>query len=91
MKYTHISKTWTSPFYVNCKKHYCPDCNTLLSKTKVSTIVNSNSSEAKDFDFHTLDNYMIGNVKFIWIEFLCPTCGRQISIKEMKKIEKDIK
>lgn len=91
MKFQHIKRTWTSPFYVNWKKHYCPDCNTMLSKTMISKIVNSRSPEAKDFDFHTLDNYMVGDVKFIWTEFLCPNCGKQISIKEMKKIEKDIK
>lgn len=91
MKFQHIKRTWTSPFYVNWKKHYCPDCNNMLSKTMISKIVNSRSPEAKDFDFHTLDNYMVGDVQFIWTEFLCPNCGKQISIKEMKKIEKDIK
>lgn len=31
---------------------------------------------------------MIGNVKFIWTEFKCPHCGKQISVEEMKQIEK---
>ena len=53
--------------------------------------MNSRSPEAKDFDFSTFDSYMIGNVKFIWTEFQCPACGKQISIDEMKKIEKEQK
>ena len=31
---------------------------------------------------------MIGNVKFIWTEFKCPQCGKQLSVEEMKQIEK---
>jgi len=31
---------------------------------------------------------MIGNVKFIWIEFQCPLCKTRFSIDEMKQIEK---
>jgi uncharacterized protein with PIN domain len=87
MKYQHVRRIFKNPFYVNLRKHYCPECNELLRKTKVSRIVNSNSPEAKDFDFHTIDNFMIGKVKFIWTEFLCPKCNRQISIDEMKQIE----
>jgi hypothetical protein len=91
MKFRSIKRTWTSPFYVNCKKHYCTDCNTLLSKTKVSKIVNSKSPEANEYDFSSVggDGYMFGDVKFIWTEFLCSNCGKQISIKDMKKIERD--
>ncbi len=93
MKFKSIVRTWKNPFYVNCKKHYCPDCHSLLFKTKVSKIVNSKSPEAKEYDFSSVggDGYMFGDVKFIWTEFLCPKCGRQISIKEMKKIEKYVK
>ena len=91
MKYQHIQRIFKSPFYVNWKKHYCPECHERLKKIKVSKIVNSRSPEAKDFDFSTFDSYMIGNVKFIWTEFQCPACGKQISIDEMKKIEKEQK
>lgn len=73
---------------MNFKKHYCIDCAEQVRKIKVSRIVNSNSPEAKDFDFHTVDNYMIGDVKFIWVEFQCPKCKRQFTIDEMKQIEK---
>lgn len=89
MKYQHVKRSFRSPFYVNLKKHYCPECKVLLGKTKVFRIVNSNSPEAKSFDLFTFDNYMIGNVKFIWTEFICPQCHRQISVNDMRRIEKE--
>lgn len=88
MKYQHIQRIFKNPFFVNCKKHYCINCGKLLKKVKVSKIVNSNSPEAKFFDFHTVDNFMIGNVKFIWTEFLCSNCKKQFTIDEMRRIEK---
>ena len=88
MKYQHVRRIFRDPFYVNCKKHYCIDCNEQLIKLKISKIVNSNSLEAEDFDFYTGDSYMLGNVKFIWTEFQCPKCKRQFKIEEMKQIEK---
>lgn len=80
-------RVFNSPFYVNFKKHYCPNCGVRVKKIKVSRVVNSASSEAKDFDFHMMNTYMIGNVKFIWTEFQCPNCRRQFSIEDMKRIE----
>ena len=91
MKYRHIQRIYKNPFYVNFKKHYCPDCGKKLAKTKVSRIVNSNSPEADDFDFHAQDTYMIGNVKFIWTEFQCSACKKNFTIDEMKQIEKSQK
>ena len=88
MKYQHVRRIFRDPFYVNCKKHYCIDCNEQLIKLKISKIVNSNSLEAEDFDFYTGDSYMLGNVKFIWTEFQCPKCKRQFKIEEMKQIER---
>ncbi len=92
MKYQHVQRIFKNPIYINFKKHYCPRCNMFLEKIKVSKIVNSDSPEAKEFNFYTVDNnYMIGNVKFIWTEFRCPMCGEQFSIDEMKRIEKEHK
>lgn len=87
MKYQHIQWKVKNPFYVHLKKHKCPYCGVTLKTQKVSKIVNSNSEEAKNFDFQSFDTFMIGNVKFIWTEFLCPNCNRHFSIDEMKKIE----
>lgn len=87
MKYQHIKRIFKNPFYVKCKKHNCTDCGEQMRKIKVSKIVHSNSPEAHNFDFHSGDSYMIGNVKFIWTEFQCPKCQRQFTIDEIKQIE----
>lgn len=89
MEYQHIQWISKDPIYVNFVKHYCPHCNGLLKKVKVSRIVNSYSPEAKDFDFSTFDSYMIGNVKFIWSELHCENCNINFTVDEMKKIEKE--
>lgn len=89
MRYQHVQRIWKSPFYVNFKKHYCPSCNEILHKIKMSKIVNRRSEEAKNFDFSTMDGYMVGNVKFIWNELQCPNCKRTVSIDKMKQIEKE--
>lgn len=89
MKYQHVQRCFTAPFFVNFRKHYCPDCHVILRKVKISKIVNSNSPEAENFDFHMVDNYMIGDVKFIWTEFQCPNCKRNITITEMRQIERN--
>lgn len=91
MKYQHIQKIYKNPFYVNFKKHFCPKCKEKLKKVKVPKIVNSSSKEAENFDFHTFDSYMIGNVKFIWTEFKCVSCDKNYTIEEMKNIEKNEK
>lgn len=89
MKYQHIQRIYKNPFYVNFKKHYCPNCGVALEKIKISKIVNSKSEEARNFEFEFGESYMIGNVKFIWDEFQCPICKKRISIDEMKRIEKE--
>lgn len=78
-------------FYTMFKKHYCPQCGKLLQRVKVSKIVNSKSPEAKNFDFSLGDSFMIGDVEFIWKEFRCPDCKINISIDEMRKIERGLK
>ena len=47
-----------NPFYVHWKKHFCPKCGKKLELRYVSKIVNSNSPEAKDYDFS------VGDVEF---------------------------
>ncbi len=32
---------------------------------------------------------MVGNVKFIWIEFRCADCGKTFSINEIREKEKN--
>ena len=91
LKIHGVKRTWSRPFWVRFKKHYCPTCMNLLTTTKVSKIVNSNSEEAKDYDFSSGDTYMIGNIKFIWTEFLCTACGKTYSLQEIRENEKKTK
>ena len=67
------------------KKHYCPVCNTELSKRKVSEIVNSESPEAKNYDFDVADTFIKGDMKFTHIELYCNQCNKYYTIKEAKK------
>ena len=91
LKIHGVKREWSRPFWVRFKKHYCPTCMNLLTTTKVSKIVNSNSEEAKDYDFSSGDTYMIGNIKFIWTEFLCAACGKTYSLQEIRENEKKTK
>ena len=91
MKIHSVKREWSNPFWVRFKKHYCPACMNLLTTTKSSKIVNSNSEEAKDYDFSFGDTDMIGNIKFIWTEFLCAACGKTYSLQEIRENEKKIK
>ena len=72
-------------FYIFLKKHYCPFCATELSKRKVSEIVNSESPEAKDYDFEVADVTVKGDMKFTHIELYCNQCNKYYPIKEAKK------
>ena len=77
-----------SPFYVHWKKHFCPKCGKKLELWYVSKIVNSNSPEAKDYDFSVGDTFFVGDVEFRIRYFHCSNCQFDISFKEMKKYEK---
>ena len=51
LKIHGVKREWSRPFWVRFKKHHCPTCLNLLTTTTVSKIVNSNSEEAKNYDF----------------------------------------
>lgn len=91
MKILGVKRIWSRPFWVRFRKHYCPNCKTLLKTTKVSKVVNSNSGEAEDYDFSSGDIYMTGNIKFIWTAFLCSVCGKTFSSEEIRENEKRTK
>lgn len=82
-----------TPFYVHWKKHFCPECGTRLKTAYDSVVVNSNSPEAKNYDFSIAagDNHLTGDVEFRTSYFKCPKCEFSISFDEMKKLEKDKK
>ena len=89
MKVHHVKRIWSRPLHMKWRKHFCPLCGEELQKIKISKIVNSQSEEAKDYDFSSSgDGYMIGNVKFIWTEFACGNCNRNYSVNEIYDYEK---
>ena len=88
MKYNHIQWIVNRPLYVYLKKHYCPLCGKSLKVVHTSKIVHSNSQDADKFDFHSVDNFMVGNVKFVWTEFQCPICTETFAIDTIRSIEK---
>lgn len=77
-----------NPFYLYLKKHFCPVCKKNVELRYNSKIINSNSPEAKNYDFSVGDTYFVGNVEFRTRFFYCCNCNREISFKEMKQYEK---
>lgn len=77
-----------NPFYVHCKKHFCPKCGKKLELCYVSKTVNSKSPEAKDYDFSVGDTSFVGDVEFRTRYFHCSNCQLDISFQKMKKHER---
>jgi len=67
--------------------HYCKVCNGLLIVHKKSVIVNSESEEAKNYNFNIADNNTIGNVKFTRDIYYCPKCISEIEIEDQRRYE----
>ena len=42
----------------------------------------------KNYDFSLGDSFMTGDIKFIGKMFYCPSCGKEISVSEMRNYEK---
>lgn len=77
-----------SPFYVNFKKHYCPQCKTLLRVVRASKTVWTDTPETEGMSFSMIGGvYQSGKVKLIWKEFECPQCCQRITVEKMKEIE----
>ena len=73
------------------KTHFCPKCKAILELKKREVVVNSESEEAKDYDFSCVDTYLRGTIKFVTFHFECPNCRTVFEIRELKKIEKALK
>lgn len=74
-------------FYLR-KKHFCSKCKTTLERKKREIVVNSESEEAKNYDFSCADTCLHGNIKFITFYFECPSCSKVYEISELKALEK---
>jgi len=74
------------------RKHYCPRCYGLLEVIRKSQIVNSESEEAKYFNFPCFEGARaIGNVKFTWDVYYCERCSAEILIGDMRAYERELK
>lgn len=83
-----ITRYDCSYFYL-MRKHFCHQCKEILRKKKREIIVNSESDEAKKYDFSVADLYLHGNIRFITYYYKCSGCGKTYEIRELKKIEKN--
>ena len=73
------------------KKHYCPYCKSLLQVKRKAQIVNSESEEAKGFNFYIYGGGSGGNYKFSWDVFYCINCDKEMSIGSIVDYEKELK
>ena len=72
------------------RKHYCSRCGELLMPIKQEKVVNSETEEAKNYDFQNVDTYMVGNIKFVSFAFKCPACDTSYTIREQKEHERNL-
>ena len=72
-------------------KHYCHVCHELLTIKRNKRVVNSESEEAKGFDFSSGEGRMIGNISFSWDVYHCAKCDFEISVREQRQYERGFK
>lgn len=71
-------------FYTFLKKHNCPNCGNKLLRKKGAAVINSESPEAKDYDYEVADITVKGDMKFTHIEFYCNQCHKYYTVKQAK-------
>ncbi|GHV78035.1 hypothetical protein AGMMS49942_28560 [Spirochaetia bacterium] len=75
-----------NPFYLYFKKHYCPECNAVLTKKYHAEIIDDASGE-KQYDI--LPSRKSGKIQLRFGLFTCKNCGFEIEFDAMKKLEKE--
>lgn len=90
MKVHPVKRIWSRPLFMKWGKHVCPVCGETLRKVKFSRIVNSDSEEAKNYDFSCAggEGYLVGDVEFIGTEFFCGKCSKAYAANEIYRAEK---
>lgn len=81
-------KRYDCSWFYLVRRHFCPNCTTALERKKREVVVNSESEEAKKYDFSCVDTYLHGNIKFVTFCFECPSCRKVYEISELKTLEK---
>lgn len=77
-----------NPFFVYFKKHSCPKCKAKMELRDYGKVVNYYSPKAKDCDFSVGDTVCKGDMDFRTRLFFCPECHYEISLQDMKQLEK---
>ena len=72
-------------------KHYCPYCRGLLQVKRKTQIVNSESAEAKNFNFSVYGGSQKGNIRFTWDVYYCENCDKELSIADIRGYERELK
>ena len=72
-------------------QHYCPYCHGGLQVKKKIQIVNSETEEAKNFDFSTSEGRLRGNIKFHWDVFYCGKCDIELPVGDILCYERELK
>ena len=85
MKKTIVYADKVNFFYTHFKKHCCPECGRRVQTRYIDKSVNSNSPEAKEYDFSDTE----GEIRFRTVYFYCPDCKKDISLDDMKGFEKN--
>lgn len=71
-----------TPFFV-WQPHRCLNCGGTYEVAYGSKVIDSQSEEAKDYDFFFGNVYVEGEVEFKLAYLHCPECGRSISLDKM--------
>jgi DNA-directed RNA polymerase subunit M/transcription elongation factor TFIIS len=80
----------TTPYAIYTNQ-FCPCCQTLLEPQQIVKVVNSESPEAKDFDFSCDDgNRFRGDVEFTFYVYYCKNCDREYTDNEMANYYKSL-
>ena len=72
-------------------KHYCPYCNNLLKIKRKKQIFHFNSEEARSFNYYPLGGGRFEYAEFNWDVFYCEICNLEISIRDMRSYEHELK
>ncbi len=83
MKYINVQRSWNSPFYARFKKHFCPKCRQQMTVAKRDAILTREQALSRGFHPDAF-----GRTKYIWDVLECPDCGHEMTIQEMRELEK---
>ena len=76
--------------YIYIKKHHCPICDLIMTVRRKSTIINTDSPDAKYYNFYNDSNYS-GYIEYRTSIFYCQNCENEMTVEDMKRLEAENK